>query len=142
MLTGFGIVDADAALAKAGQLMKERRQGSQVPLVAHFGGGAAAVPAAPVAPRGEGPLVMFARPRARVAGGGGRRAAGAASGPAGQRPMTTIDDYSSRVLDVVDAIPPGQVMSYGDIAEYLGAAARARSAGCWPATAAPRPGGG
>jgi alkylated DNA nucleotide flippase Atl1 len=35
--------------------------------------------------------------------------------------VTTIDDYSSRVLDVVDAIPPGQVMSYGDIAEYLGA---------------------
>ncbi|HEY6494487.1 MAG TPA: MGMT family protein [Trebonia sp.] len=34
--------------------------------------------------------------------------------------MTEIDDYSSRVLDVVDAIPPGQVMSYGDIAEYLG----------------------
>jgi alkylated DNA nucleotide flippase Atl1 len=31
-----------------------------------------------------------------------------------------IDDYSARVLDVVDAIPPGQVMSYGDIAEYLG----------------------
>jgi len=34
--------------------------------------------------------------------------------------MTEIDDYSSRVLDVVDAIPAGQVMSYGDIAEYLG----------------------
>ena len=34
--------------------------------------------------------------------------------------MTTIDEYSSRVLDVVDAIPSGQVMSYGDIAEYLG----------------------
>jgi alkylated DNA nucleotide flippase Atl1 len=33
----------------------------------------------------------------------------------------SIDDYSSRVLDVVDAIPAGQVMSYGDIAEYLGA---------------------
>jgi alkylated DNA nucleotide flippase Atl1 len=31
-----------------------------------------------------------------------------------------IDDYSARVLDVVDAIPPGQVMSYGDVAEYLG----------------------
>ena len=30
-----------------------------------------------------------------------------------------LDDYSARVLDVVDAIPPGQVMSYGDIAEYL-----------------------
>jgi alkylated DNA nucleotide flippase Atl1 len=35
-------------------------------------------------------------------------------------PMTTLDEYSARVLDVVDAIPPGQVMSYGDIAEYLG----------------------
>jgi alkylated DNA nucleotide flippase Atl1 len=34
--------------------------------------------------------------------------------------VTEIDDYSARVLDVVDAIPPGQVMSYGDIAEYLG----------------------
>ncbi len=43
--TGFGIVDADAALVKAGQLMKERPQGSQVPLDAHFGGGPAAVPA-------------------------------------------------------------------------------------------------
>jgi alkylated DNA nucleotide flippase Atl1 len=32
-----------------------------------------------------------------------------------------IDEYSARVLDVVDAIPPGQVMSYGDVAEYLGA---------------------
>jgi alkylated DNA nucleotide flippase Atl1 len=35
----------------------------------------------------------------------------------GERP---VDEYSARVLDVVDAIPPGQVMSYGDIAEYLG----------------------
>jgi alkylated DNA nucleotide flippase Atl1 len=35
--------------------------------------------------------------------------------------MNTLDDYSSRVLDVVDVIPPGQVMAYGDIAEYLGA---------------------
>jgi alkylated DNA nucleotide flippase Atl1 len=32
-----------------------------------------------------------------------------------------IDDYSAQVLDLVDAIPPGQVMSYGDVAEYLGA---------------------
>lgn len=29
------------------------------------------------------------------------------------------DDYAERVLDVVERIPPGQVMSYGDIAEYL-----------------------
>ena len=57
--TGFGIVDADAALVKAGQLMKERPQGSQVPLGAHFGGGPAAVPAAPVAPRGDGQRVAF-----------------------------------------------------------------------------------
>jgi alkylated DNA nucleotide flippase Atl1 len=30
-----------------------------------------------------------------------------------------LDGYASRVLDVVDAIPPGRVMSYGDVAEYL-----------------------
>jgi alkylated DNA nucleotide flippase Atl1 len=29
-------------------------------------------------------------------------------------------DYASRVLDVAESIPPGKVMSYGDIAEYLG----------------------
>ncbi len=28
--------------------------------------------------------------------------------------------YAERVLDVADAIPPGRVMSYGDIAEWLG----------------------
>jgi alkylated DNA nucleotide flippase Atl1 len=32
-----------------------------------------------------------------------------------------IDDYTSRVLDVVDSIPAGKVMSYGDVAEFLGA---------------------
>jgi hypothetical protein len=57
--TGFGIVDADAALVKAGQLMKERPGGPQVPLTSHFGGGPAAVPAAPVAPRGDGQRVLF-----------------------------------------------------------------------------------
>jgi hypothetical protein len=57
--TGFGIVDADAALVKAGQLMKERPQPPQVPLTAHFGGGPAAVPAAPVAPRGNGERTVF-----------------------------------------------------------------------------------
>jgi alkylated DNA nucleotide flippase Atl1 len=31
-----------------------------------------------------------------------------------------VDDFASHVLDVVDSIPPGRVMSYGDIAEYLG----------------------
>jgi alkylated DNA nucleotide flippase Atl1 len=36
--------------------------------------------------------------------------------------MTDLDpitDFASHVLDVVDSIPPGMVMSYGDIAEYL-----------------------
>lgn len=38
----------------------------------------------------------------------------------GEAVLSEIDDYSSQVLDVVDSIPAGQVMSYGDIAEYLG----------------------
>jgi len=57
--TGFGIVNAGAALDKAGKLVKARPQGSQVPLDAHFGGGPAAVPAAPVAPRGDGERTLF-----------------------------------------------------------------------------------
>jgi alkylated DNA nucleotide flippase Atl1 len=36
------------------------------------------------------------------------------------RDPTELNEFASRVLDVVDAIPPGRVMSYGDIAEYLG----------------------
>ena len=59
VLTGFGIVDADAALIEAGKLAGQRPPGSRVSLSSHFGGGAAAIPAAPVAPRGPGPLVMF-----------------------------------------------------------------------------------
>jgi alkylated DNA nucleotide flippase Atl1 len=31
-----------------------------------------------------------------------------------------LPDFASRVLDVADAIPPGRVMSYGDVAEYVG----------------------
>jgi hypothetical protein len=57
--TGFGIVDANAALVKAGQLMRGHSQGSQVPLAAHFGGGPAAVPAAPITPRGDGQRVTY-----------------------------------------------------------------------------------
>jgi Subtilase family len=57
--TGFGIVNADAALVKAGELAKERPAASPVPLSAHFGGGTAAVPAAPVAPRGDGQRALF-----------------------------------------------------------------------------------
>jgi alkylated DNA nucleotide flippase Atl1 len=31
-----------------------------------------------------------------------------------------MGEYASRVLDVVDSIAPGSVMSYGDVAEFLG----------------------
>ena len=31
-----------------------------------------------------------------------------------------MPDFASRVLDIADMIPPGRVMSYGDVAEYLG----------------------
>jgi len=34
-------------------------------------------------------------------------------------PADVISDFASHVLDVVDSIPPGHVMSYGDIAEHL-----------------------
>ena len=33
-----------------------------------------------------------------------------------------VSEFAARVLDVVEIIPPGKVMSYGDIAEYLGEA--------------------
>lgn len=36
--------------------------------------------------------------------------------------------YARRVLDVVDAIPPGRVLTYGDVAELLGSGA-ARAVG-------------
>jgi alkylated DNA nucleotide flippase Atl1 len=40
--------------------------------------------------------------------------------------MTEPDDFVSRVLDVVDSIPPGRVMTYGAVAAQLGSrAARA-----------------
>ena len=58
--TGFGTVDAAAALSKAGRLMAAHPATSPVASSAHFGGGAAAVPAAPVPPRGVGQLVSFA----------------------------------------------------------------------------------
>jgi alkylated DNA nucleotide flippase Atl1 len=40
-----------------------------------------------------------------------------------------LDEFASRVLDVVDSIPAGRVMSYGDIAEYLGAGMGPRQVG-------------
>ena len=59
VLTGFGIVDAGAALARAGDLMSGKAQGSQVGLESKFGGGAVAVPAAPVLSRSASGLEAF-----------------------------------------------------------------------------------
>jgi len=39
--------------------------------------------------------------------------------PAGPVP-TELPVYAERVLDVADVIPPGRVMTYGDVAEWLG----------------------
>ena len=36
------------------------------------------------------------------------------------RDRQDLDGFASRVLDVVDSIAPGRVMSYGDVAEFLG----------------------
>ena len=58
--TGFGTVNAGAALLAAGKLLAVHQAASPVAASAHFGGGAAAVPAAPVSPRGAGDLVLFA----------------------------------------------------------------------------------
>ena len=33
-----------------------------------------------------------------------------------------LPEYAERVLDVADGIPPGRVMTYGDVAEWQGAA--------------------
>jgi subtilisin family serine protease len=57
---GFGIVNAAAALAKAGQLAGGRPGVTSIALAYRFGGGPASVPSAPVRPRGPGPLILFA----------------------------------------------------------------------------------
>ena len=53
---------------------------------------------------------------ARTADGGARQ-----TGRVSERALPDLDDYAARVLDVVDRVPPGQVVTYGDVAEYLGA---------------------
>lgn len=37
--------------------------------------------------------------------------------------MPQSEEFVSRVLDVVDAIPPGHVMAYGDVAAVIGSRA-------------------
>ena len=59
---GFGVVNAGAALAEAGRLWRGRDKpaGTAVAAVVKFGGGPGAVPAAPISPRGDSPLVLYA----------------------------------------------------------------------------------
>ena len=57
---GFGVVDAAAALAKAGQLWRHQPSRTGVAVAARYGGGPAAVPAPPVSPRGSGQLILYA----------------------------------------------------------------------------------
>jgi alkylated DNA nucleotide flippase Atl1 len=80
---------------------------------------------------------MTREPAARKAAAGQRAAdkpaaeKPAAEKPAAEKPAAAPppDDFASRVLDVVDSIPPGRVVSYGDIAEYLGAGMGPRQVG-------------
>ena len=61
------------------------------------------------------PIRRMSPDRLRPAGHGGRQR----TGPGGPGPGE-LTDFAGRVLDVAEAIPQGWVMSYGDIAEYLG----------------------
>ncbi|WDG28822.1 MGMT family protein [Streptomyces sp. CA-278952] len=46
---------------------------------------------------------------------------GSGTAPTGTAPTgAELPEYAERVLDVTDLIPPGRVMTYGDIAEWLG----------------------
>jgi subtilisin family serine protease len=56
---GFGEVNAGAALAAAARLARPAREVSSVASTAHFGGGVAAIPAAPVRSRGLLPLMLY-----------------------------------------------------------------------------------
>jgi alkylated DNA nucleotide flippase Atl1 len=60
------------------------------------------------------------RPRGDQDDGRGRRRRAAARHAPAATATVGIDDYASRVLDAVDSIAPGTVMSYGDVAEFVG----------------------
>uniref|UniRef100_A0AAU3GSN1 MGMT family protein n=1 Tax=Streptomyces sp. NBC_01401 TaxID=2903854 RepID=A0AAU3GSN1_9ACTN len=49
------------------------------------------------------------------------RTSGGGTGDGPAAPVTAeLPLYAERVLDVADLIPPGRVMTYGDVAEWLG----------------------
>ena len=57
---GFGTVDAAAALTTAAALSHDVNTGRGVKVATQFGGGPAAAPPVPVAPRGTGRLILYA----------------------------------------------------------------------------------
>ncbi|WP_406383759.1 MGMT family protein [Streptomyces sp. NBC_01618] len=42
------------------------------------------------------------------------------NGTSDDRAIDELPEYAERVLDVAELIPPGRVMTYGDVAEWLG----------------------
>jgi subtilisin family serine protease len=56
---GFGVVDAAAALTAAGHMAAAPSPAAGIAAAAHFGGGLAAIPPVPVAPRGSTGLVLY-----------------------------------------------------------------------------------
>jgi subtilisin family serine protease len=56
---GFGVVDAAASLRAAGKLARAAPPPPGLGPAAHFGGGVAAIPAAPVAPRQSAALILY-----------------------------------------------------------------------------------
>ncbi len=131
---GFGIADAAAALTRAGQLGGHRPAVIGIKATARYHG---ALLPEPVGPRSSGQLILFtllALTSLVLIAAAATRLAILAPGEPVTRPAhdagpPPVDDFASSVLDVVDSIPPGRVMSYGAIAEYLGAGRGPRQVG-------------
>lgn len=49
-----------------------------------------------------------------------RKSGGSADAAPAAPETAELPPYAERVLDVADLIPPGRVMTYGDVAEWLG----------------------
>lgn len=49
----------------------------------------------------------------------GRMSEVSPGGDGGAEPAEALPEYAERVLEVAELIPPGRVMTYGDVAEWL-----------------------
>jgi subtilisin family serine protease len=118
--TGFGTVDAAAALQAAGRLLAEHAAASQVTSSARFGGGNAAVPAPPVSPRGVGQLILFTVLAAvslalAIAGGAGLAVARRGRRAEGRQPAAA---YPAPPPSGYQSPPPGYPAGSGFGAGY------------------------